>query len=78
MSKQWIEDAIKNAVEVHILQIRPGDTILHSDGQIRTVCPKDITYSSFMGFSLFGNNYNSGTIPVKNLYFKKKGGHIWV
>lgn len=71
MSEQWIEDAIKNAVEVHISQIRPGDTILHRDGQVRTVCPKNITYSSFMGFSLFGDNYNSGTIPVKKLIIEK-------
>ncbi len=67
MSEQWIDDAIKNAVEVHISQIRSGDTILHRDGQIRTVCPKNIKYSSFMGISLFGDNYNSGTKPVKKL-----------
>lgn len=67
MNEKRFEDAIKNAVEVHISTIRPGDTILHRDGQIRTVCPKNIKYSSFMGISLFGDNYNSGTKPVKKL-----------
>lgn len=67
MGELWIEKAIKNAVEVHISTIRPGDTILHTDGQIRTVCSKNITYSSFMGISLFGNTYRLGTVPVKKL-----------
>lgn len=67
MSEQWIEDAIKNAVNTHISEIRPGDTILHSDGVVRTVCPKNITWSSFMGISLFGDTYRLGTIPVKKL-----------
>lgn len=67
MSKQWLDKAIKNAVEVHISQIRPGDTILHTDGQARTVCRKDITRDSFMGISLFGDSYRLGTIPVKKL-----------
>lgn len=67
MGEQWIDDAIKNAVEVHISQIRPGDTILHIDGIVRTVCRSDIKQNSFMGISLFGDTYQLGTIPVKKL-----------
>lgn len=58
-------------VEVHISQIRAGDTILHLDGEIRTVCRNNITWDSFMGTRLFGDNYRSGTIPVKKLIYKK-------
>lgn len=67
MSEQWINDAIKNAVKVHISQIRPGDTILHTDGKVRTVCSKDITRDSFIEISLFGDSYRLGTMPVKKL-----------
>lgn len=67
MNEKWLDDAIKNAVNVHISQIRPGDTILHTDGMVRTVCPKNITRSSFMGISLFGDTYRLGTLPVKKL-----------
>lgn len=67
MGEQWIDDAIKNAVEVHISQIRPGDTILHTDGNIRTVCRCNIKRDSFMGISLFGDTYKLGTILVKKL-----------
>lgn len=67
MSEQWINDAIKNAVKVHISQIRLGDTILHTDGKVRTVCRKDITRNNFTGISLFGDSYRLGTMPVKKL-----------
>ena len=67
MSEQWIDDAIKNAVEVHISEIRPGDTILHTYGKVRTVCRNNIKHNSFMGISLFGDSYRLGTIPVKKL-----------
>lgn len=70
MSKQWIDDAIKNVVEVHISEIRPGDTILHTDGEIRTVCGKNITRDPFMGISLFGDSYRLGTIQVKKLNYR--------
>lgn len=49
--------------EVHISQIRPGDTVIHN-GKEMTVCKNNLTYCSFMGKSLFGYNYNSGTEPV--------------
>lgn len=67
MNEQWLNDAIKNAVNVHISEIRPGDTILHTDGVVRTVCRKNITRDSFMGISLFGDSYRLGTLPVKKL-----------
>lgn len=67
MSEQWIDYAIKNAVKVHISEIRQGDTILHIDGNIRTVCPNNIKKDNFMGISLFGDTYQLGTIPVKKL-----------
>lgn len=65
MSEQWIGDATKNVVEVHISEIRSGDTILHTDGKIRTVCEKNITRDRFMGIALFGDSYRLGTISVK-------------
>lgn len=61
MDEQW------DAVEVHISQIQPGDTILHTDGKVRTVCRSNIKRGGFMGTSLFGDSYRSGTIPVKKL-----------
>lgn len=66
MGEQWIDDAIKNAVKVHISEIRPGDTILHIDGNIRTVCRSNIK-NNFMGITIFGDSYRLGTIPVKKL-----------
>lgn len=54
----------KNYELVHISQIRNGDTIFHN-GFERTINKEFIKRSSFMGISLFGDNYNSGTIKVK-------------
>lgn len=39
--------------EVHISTIQAGDTILHTDGLIRTVDSVNIRHSSFMGITLF-------------------------
>ena len=47
---------------VHIINIRVGDCVEHN-GRIMTVCRKDIK-STFMGTTLFGDSYRSGTIPV--------------
>lgn len=49
--------------------IQVGDTILHTDGQLRTVCRNNITRSPFMGLTLFGDPYKLGTIPVKRVKF---------
>lgn len=69
--EKWLKDVIKNAVEVHISEIRPGDTILHIDGKIRTVCRNNIRKDNFMGVSLFGDTYRLGTIPVKKLLISR-------
>ena len=44
---------------IHISQIRVGDTILHN-GEIKTVSGSNIKKCSFMGISLFGDSYNLG------------------
>ena len=54
---------------VHISTIVPGDTILCADGNLRTVCRKDIKRDSFMGRTLFGDPYRLGTVPVKKATF---------
>lgn len=54
---------------VHISTIVPGDTILCADGNLRTVCRKDIRKDSFMGRTLFGDPYRLGTVPVKKVTF---------
>lgn len=53
--------------EVHISTIQAGDTILHTDGLIKTVCNVNIRHSSFMGITLFGNSYRLGNVLVKRL-----------
>lgn len=65
MGEQWPDKTIKNTEEVHISQIRLGDTILHTVGNVRTVCRSNIKMDNFMGITLFGDSYRSGTIPVK-------------
>ena len=57
--------------EVHISTIKAGDTVNHK-GDIKTITPKDINYSTFMGYSIFGDSYRIGTILVKKVIFKKK------
>ena len=53
-------------VEVHISEIMVGDVVV-IDGLQYTVGKNNIKYDSFMGHSLFGDNYRSGTIPVKKM-----------
>lgn len=50
--------------EVHVSQIKWGDTVIW-DGKLVTVGKKDVSYCSFMGHSLFGDNHRCGTVPVK-------------
>ena len=47
--------------------IMVGDQILCKDGQIRTVCSKDIRYDSFMETSIFGDTYMLGHEKVKKV-----------
>lgn len=59
-----------NAVQtqVHISQIKSGDTILH-EGKVTTVCQKNIKHDSFIGKTLFGDSYRSGRILVTKIDF---------
>ena len=57
--------------EVHISQIKSGDTVIH-EGQICTVTNSDLKHSEFMGITLFGDCYALGHKPViKVLSFHK-------
>ena len=49
--------------KVHISTINQGDTVIHR-GQLMTVGKSDIRYSSFMGWTLFGDSYKLGYEPV--------------
>ena len=51
---------------VHISQISVGDTIEHN-GYLRTISGNNIKKDSFMGVTLFGDSYNSGTKTVKKV-----------
>lgn len=50
----------------HIKDIKKGDLILH-DGEVKTVCKSDINFCSFMGVSVFGDNYYFGYKPVEKV-----------
>lgn len=52
--------------QVHISTIKSGDTILHSDNKITTVCNNNIK-RGFCGITLFGDSYRSGTILIKKI-----------
>lgn len=53
-------------VEVHISTIKSGDTILHTDNKITTVCNNNIK-KGFCGITLFGDSYRIGTLLVKKI-----------
>ena len=53
-------------IEVHISTIKNGDTILHTDNKITTVCNNNIK-RGFCGITLFGDSYNMGKISVKKI-----------
>ena len=57
---------------IHISTVKVGDTILHTDGQLRTVCRNNIKVDQFMGLSLFGDTYMLGLQPVKKVIFIHK------
>jgi hypothetical protein len=52
--------------KVHISTIKHGDTILHVDGCIRTVCNSNIK-RRFCGITLFGDSYRMGTVLVDKI-----------
>ncbi len=53
-------------VEVHISTIKNGDTILFTDNKITTVNNCNIK-NGFIGITLFGDSYKSGTVLVKKI-----------
>ncbi len=53
-------------IDVHISQIRNGDTILHYD-KIKTVNDCNIKRCDFMGITIFGDSYNLGYKSVKKI-----------
>jgi hypothetical protein len=53
-------------VEVHISTIKNGDTILHTDNKISTVCNSNIK-KGFCGITIFGDSYRMGTQLVKKI-----------
>ena len=53
-------------VDVHISTIKSGDTILHTDDKITTICNNNIK-RSFCGITLFGDSYRSGSVLVKKI-----------
>jgi hypothetical protein len=59
--------ANRKIVEVHISTITAGDTILHSDGLVRTVTNTNIKRDACMGKTLFGDSYKLGNTPVKKI-----------
>lgn len=71
-SYEWkFDGAVKyRIVEVHVDTIRPGDTVLLSDGILHTVGKKDISYNPFMGTSSeipngCATNFSTGVLQNK-------------
>jgi len=52
--------------KVHISTIKHGDTILHVDGNIRTVSNSNIK-RGFCGITLFGDSYRMETQLVEKI-----------
>ena len=57
-------------VECHISQIMPGDTVEYK-GHLKTVSKRNLGWTEFFGISLFGDNYQLGTIKVRKVIFPK-------
>lgn len=51
--------------DVHITDVCVGDTVEHN-GKLMTVCRSNIK-STFMGTTLFGDSYLSGSLPVSRV-----------
>lgn len=56
--------------DVHKENIKVGDTILCSDGIMRTVSKNNIT-NGFCGICIFGDSYQLGQKPVKKVIIKR-------
>lgn len=57
--------------EVRVSDISAGDTILCPDGLVRTVSKKDVRKDPFMGTSIFGDSYCSGSKPVFKVFISR-------
>ena len=60
-----------NITKVHISQVRGGDAIMFN-GEVKTVSNCDIKYCTFMGTTIFGDNYRCGNKLVEVVYFNRK------
>lgn len=59
---------MREVKEVHISEIRQGDTI-HHNGEDVTVCGTDIK-SGFCGITIFGDSYHSGYKKVLKVTYR--------
>lgn len=57
---------MRTVKKVHISTIKHGDTVL-IDGVEKTVGKNHIKYDQFMGYSLFGDSFMLGRIPVEKV-----------
>ena len=66
-----INDRIYKIEEVHISKIKPYDTIINKKNQLQTISKTNLSYDSFMGYSINGDNYNGGRVKVIRVIFKQ-------
>lgn len=57
--------------KTHISNIVSGDTIIHTDGEMRTVTNSNIGKVDLLGRTLFGDSYKAGHKLVSKVVFKK-------
>lgn len=62
----YINSLLCKIIMTNIENIKAGDTIMFNN-KLKTVCYNDIKYNKFIGYTLFGNSYNLGTISVKKV-----------
>lgn len=55
--------------QVHKNNIQVGDTIVCSDGKIRTVCKNDIKKDELFGVLIFGDSYKLGYQKISRVLF---------
>jgi len=62
----------RKIVEVHVSTISIGDSVIGNDGFERTVGKGNIKQNTFIGTTIFGDNYQLGNLPIKKVIYKKK------
>ncbi len=55
--------------KVHIDSIEIGDTIMHN-GSMKTVCSSNLKKGGFMGTSIFGDSYSSGSRLIQKVTWR--------